>query len=325
MTTTPEYDRLKHDDKDGYDLNKLSPSTQQAAKSAEVSDDGLIFKLECFIDHATGGKLSKSSWALATLKAAHDEHLSSTVNEAVSEALAAKSAAASDLHAPMPTLATIDDEASNGFRVVLHFATEGEADDAHSFYLVAARRAAAKSAAPAAVGLTDDQWIDLAGRHANRDWNSDEPDGYLEAIQAVCRDFAAQISALNSSPSAPDAIGVAEAADGDAFREAIEGFLTAQDALANREYMGINAEPHDVLMRRVKEARRDLDAALFMKSGDRRAKDAARYRWLRQRHWDDSNMCVVVDPKNFVRLGSYCPSGNLLDDHIDSAMRGEQP
>lgn len=45
----------------------------------------LIHKFECFIDHATGGKLSKSSWALETLKAAHDEHLNSYVDSALAE------------------------------------------------------------------------------------------------------------------------------------------------------------------------------------------------------------------------------------------------
>ena len=34
--------------------------------------------------------------------------------------------------------------------------------------------------------LTDEQWYDLAQRHANRDWNAD---GYLDSIKAVCRDF----------------------------------------------------------------------------------------------------------------------------------------
>jgi len=47
--------------------------------------DELIFKLECFIDHATGGKLSKSSWALETLKAAHDEHVKAREDAAVAE------------------------------------------------------------------------------------------------------------------------------------------------------------------------------------------------------------------------------------------------
>lgn len=39
--------------------------------------------------------------------------------------------------------------------------------------------------------LTDNEWIDLAERHVNADWNSDKPDGYINAVQALCEDFAA--------------------------------------------------------------------------------------------------------------------------------------
>jgi hypothetical protein len=41
--------------------------------------------------------------------------------------------------------------------------------------------------------LTEDQWIELAERHANRDWNAGEPDGYLNAVKAICTDFASMI------------------------------------------------------------------------------------------------------------------------------------
>lgn len=64
-----------------------------AIDAGEQEVDALIFKLECFIDHATGGKLSKSSWALETLKAAHDEYLNSFVDEALAERLASRSEA----------------------------------------------------------------------------------------------------------------------------------------------------------------------------------------------------------------------------------------
>ena len=51
------------------------------------------------------------------------------------------------------------------------------------------------------------------------------------------------------------------------------------------------------------------------------ALDAARYRWLRGQHWDSSSLCVVTDPKINVRLGTHCPSGTLLDQAIDAAIR----
>lgn len=48
----------------------------------------------------------------------------------------------------------------------------------------------------------------------------------------------------------------------DGWREAVDDFLDAQDALDNRELMGPNAEDHSVLMRRRNNARDDLDNAL---------------------------------------------------------------
>ncbi len=46
------------------------------------------------------------------------------------------------------------------------------------------------------------------------------------------------------------------------FREAVEALLEHQDALDNREYMGINGEDYEVLMRRRNAARDDLDALM---------------------------------------------------------------
>jgi hypothetical protein len=53
-------------------------------------------------------------------------------------------------------------------------------------------------------------------------------------------------------------------------------------------------------------------------------KDAERYRWLRARHWSDSPLCVVANPKAAVRLGKECPSGERLDAAIDSAMGAQE-
>lgn len=47
-----------------------------------------------------------------------------------------------------------------------------------------------------------------------------------------------------------------------ALIEAARAYAAAEEALANREYMGINAESHEKLQPRVHAARRDLDAAL---------------------------------------------------------------
>ena len=54
--------------------------------------------------------------------------------------------------------------------------------------------------------------------------------------------------------------------------------------------------------------------------------DADRYRWLREQHWHDGTMCVVVAPKQSVKLGADCPSGERLDALIYTARaaQGEQ-
>jgi hypothetical protein len=49
-------------------------------------------------------------------------------------------------------------------------------------------------------------------------------------------------------------------------------------------------------------------------------KDAERYRWLRAQHWNTSPLCVVCDPKDAVKLGHICPSGESLDVAVDAAM-----
>lgn len=54
----------------------------------------------------------------------------------------------------------------------------------------------------------------------------------------------------------------ARAAPQPATADAVDAYLEAQDALDNREYMGVNAEPHEKLMRRRNQARAYLDAAL---------------------------------------------------------------
>lgn len=46
------------------------------------------------------------------------------------------------------------------------------------------------------------------------------------------------------------------------LQTAISDYLERQDDLDNREYHGVNAEPHDTLMRRRNGARDDLDSAL---------------------------------------------------------------
>ena len=49
--------------------------------------------------------------------------------------------------------------------------------------------------------------------------------------------------------------------------------------------------------------------------------DAEQYRWLRAQHWHDGPMCVVMNPRACVKLGSDCPSDERLDAAIDAAIK----
>lgn len=47
-----------------------------------------------------------------------------------------------------------------------------------------------------------------------------------------------------------------------------------------------------------------------------------RYRWLRKQHWNEAELCIVVNPKDSVKLGRDCPSLERLDAVIDAALTG---
>lgn len=49
-------------------------------------------------------------------------------------------------------------------------------------------------------------------------------------------------------------------------------------------------------------------------------RDAERYRWLREQHWNEAKLCVVARPKEAVKLGHDCPSFDRLDAEIDAAI-----
>ena len=75
---------------------------------------------------------------------------------------------------------------------------------------------------------------------------------------------------------------------------------------------------------------RAADAVRFMQERDAaRAEvealraDAERYRWLREQHWFDSPICVVVNPKTQLLLGTHCPFGEKLDEKIDAARAAQ--
>jgi hypothetical protein len=49
------------------------------------------------------------------------------------------------------------------------------------------------------------------------------------------------------------------------------------------------------------------------------ALNAERYQWLRAQNWNDASLCVVVNPKQAVKLGHDCPSLERLDALVDAA------
>jgi hypothetical protein len=58
---------------------------QELCDPHDCGDAALQWKFEQFIDFATGGKLSKSTWALETLKAAVTEYVNETVQACADE------------------------------------------------------------------------------------------------------------------------------------------------------------------------------------------------------------------------------------------------
>jgi hypothetical protein len=47
-------------------------------------------------------------------------------------------------------------------------------------------------------------------------------------------------------------------------------------------------------------------------------KDGERWRRFRALHWSEDGICAVLNPKQNVRLGGMCPSGEHLDFLVDA-------
>jgi hypothetical protein len=48
---------------------------------------------------------------------------------------------------------------------------------------------------------------------------------------------------------------------------------------------------------------------------------AKMYAWLRKQHWTESPLCVVHEPREALKPGYFCPSGDWLDDFIRKYMK----
>lgn len=53
-------------------------------------------------------------------------------------------------------------------------------------------------------------------------------------------------------------------------------------------------------------------------------RDAKRYRAMRNLNWHDSKHCLVSKPRDNVKLGSDCPSGERFDAVADALIEEQQ-
>ncbi len=87
------------------------PVVKESLTTAEPvttqGEDELFYKLGCFIDHATGGRLSKLGWSLETLKQAHDENVQVIVDDALADERASRDAERGNVPSDDEIIATL--------------------------------------------------------------------------------------------------------------------------------------------------------------------------------------------------------------------------
>lgn len=71
----------------------------------------------------------------------------------------------------------------------------------------------------------------------------------------------------------------------------------------------------------------ECDAAAWLRRLDAENKalraDAERYRWLRAQNWHDSDLCVVRRPRQAIKPGYDCPSGDRLDEFCGAGIAAQ--
>ncbi|HEY0684692.1 MAG TPA: hypothetical protein VGD45_20315 [Steroidobacter sp.] len=179
------------------------------------------------------------------------------------------------------------------------------ADEDHTFWL---------EVSPA----TD--WIESLNGHGNATTAANRPSAKT-AGEAAASDGDSACPAV-PAPSSDELIRKLVAAGVFKGVEGLEGLLKAdhfweQQSYGTRLYYGPGIA--DYLHRGVLEAAVNILKQPESQPPSDVQRDAERYRWLRNQHWNDSAVAVVTDPKINVRLGVYCPSETQLDDFIDAA------
>jgi hypothetical protein len=97
------------------------------------------------------------------------------------------------------------------------------------------------------------------------------------------------------------------------------GVDDAQGCVVVWHGVGYNGIPHEEIAGYIAAANPQAILALIAENEGLR-KDAERYRTLREMHWFDGPLAVVRNPKDQVKLGSFCPSRENLDAEVDAAM-----
>jgi hypothetical protein len=110
------------------------------------------------------------------------------------------------------------------------------------------------------------------------------------------------------------------------------GHVAAASATAQPEPVWIQPDHLDKARQapflcRVEPAKRDDFVPLYAAvpppaAQSDEARDAARYRWLRQQFWYGTTIACVVNPRAAIKLGHDCPSLERLDEFIDAALKG---
>jgi hypothetical protein len=104
--------------------------------------------------------------------------------------------------------------------------------------------------------------------------------------------------------------------------------LTRENEGVRRKWLGHRDTGHLSLVEAADHVVGGLHADIdrLTRENEGLAKDAARYRWLRECDWFTSSLCVLYSPKEvFARggaLGADCPSRGRLDASIDAALAG---
>jgi len=185
------------------------------------------------------------------------------------------------------------DAAFDALRVAL-----GEAVEDDDSAALAAQPAASAEPSDA---LSENEWYDLAQRHATRDWNGN---GYMAAIQAVCLDFLSRYG--RPAGDAQPVAWVAADTLNSPHPKCISSlaYMSQIDQDRGREYVPLYAAP-----------------VAAQKADD--ARDAARWRWFTDDHNDPRVRADLRALFDRLPVMSYSAACAAIDAAIAKQRKGE--